>query len=454
MSDPYDGIGAEAADPYAGVGIQAPAPQPPTQTPYTPIATPDSNSAYPVTSELGALGKNAWAAFGRTWPMLFSGARQLYAQATGSPDLPQLQQQEAERRTLDAPLDADLGGKAGTFAGLAPFFMLPGADTAVGAGLVGAVLGALKPTTQDESRLSNTEIGGATGLVGGYLGNKIGGWLTQRAQQPFMGWTLSAGNRAAAEGVGSSAAKLDQGAIGDATKRFDNIFGAARSPNVTVPMSADTAEVISSGASPLNKSSRESFEGNAQIQDLMVLMRSGTATAKQLGDISTELGQESSSLMTSKGGDRALGKSLESVKEHVDDLIGNSITDPVLRTAYNDARPQYRLFTTLTKRPTLLNSATGDVNLRNLGNYLQKYNKAYRTAVDQSTIAQAARWGQASGIGSRPSPPILQPFKWATYQAVNSPITGALTGTVSRLGAPIAPALPRLAPWMAADATQ
>ena len=145
--------------------------------------------------------------------------------------------------------------------------------------------------------------------------------------------------------------------------------------------------------------------------------------------------------MSSKAGDRELGKALFALREHADDLVGQSITDPALSAAYDAARPQYRTFL-MARRPTILNSATGDVHLNNLGKYLQKADfPGYTQGNNTSSLYQAARFGQAERLGSAPSPPILQPAKWAMWHLVNSPIAGAIGGTVSRAGAPIAPAL-------------
>jgi len=181
---------------------------------------------------------------------------------------------------------------------------------------------------------------------------------------------------------------------------------------------------------------------NDQVKDLISHL-GAEPTAAQLGSISSKLGTEAAGEMSAKGGDRALGQALFAVKDHVDQLIGSSITDPALKAEYAAALPQYRTFLTLTRRPTLLNSSTGDVNLRNLGNYLQRYDRGFREGTNTTPLYQAARFGQASTIGSRPPPPILQPIKFAAYHAVNNPIVGVLGGTASRLGAPVAPLIQR-----------
>lgn len=83
----------------------------------------------------------------------------------------------AESRRLDAPLMATTAGKVGDIAGnvalSAPAMMIPGAQGPVGAGVVGAVTGALQPSTSTRETLTNIGAGGAAGAVGSAVGSKI-----------------------------------------------------------------------------------------------------------------------------------------------------------------------------------------------------------------------------------------------------------------------------------------
>lgn len=83
-----------------------------------------------------------------------------------------------EARRLDAPLMQTTAGKAGAITGgvaaFAPTMFIPGANTAVGASLVGAGMGALSPVGTGESRLANTAAGGAFGLAGQQVGRRGG----------------------------------------------------------------------------------------------------------------------------------------------------------------------------------------------------------------------------------------------------------------------------------------
>jgi hypothetical protein len=70
--------------------------------------------------------------------------------------------------------EAPVGAIAGNVALLAPTALIPGANTAAGAGLIGAATGALQPTLGNESTLQNMALGGAFGAGGQQLGKLAG----------------------------------------------------------------------------------------------------------------------------------------------------------------------------------------------------------------------------------------------------------------------------------------
>lgn len=82
-----------------------------------------------------------------------------------------------EAKRIDAPLMKTTAGTAGNITGnilaSVPAAFVPGANTAVGASLIGAGMGGLQPTATGESRLMNTAIGGAAGLAGYGLGKGL-----------------------------------------------------------------------------------------------------------------------------------------------------------------------------------------------------------------------------------------------------------------------------------------
>lgn len=82
-----------------------------------------------------------------------------------------------EARKLDAPLmktsEGSWGNVTGNVLSSVPAAFVPGANTAVGASLIGAGMGALQPTSEGESRINNAAIGGAAGLAGYGLGKGL-----------------------------------------------------------------------------------------------------------------------------------------------------------------------------------------------------------------------------------------------------------------------------------------
>lgn len=92
------------------------------------------------------------------------------------------QAQIDEARRLDAPLMKTSAGTAGAITGgvatALPTMLIPGANTVTGAALTGAAMGALQPTTENESRAKNALVGG---LLGG--GTVLAGRAVKAAYQ-------------------------------------------------------------------------------------------------------------------------------------------------------------------------------------------------------------------------------------------------------------------------------
>jgi hypothetical protein len=393
--------------------------------------------------------QNAVQGVGKLYTDALLGARQLYAQVTGGDQNsvvdPVTGMNAAEKRNIDAPLQATGGAKVGEIAGALPLGFLA-APTLGSAAVFGAGMGAVQPTLQNESRLLNTGVGAATGIAAQYGGSKLGSWLTTRSAEPIMGWTPGYANKVAAQSIGSDAKNLSQPAIAEANQRIGGVFNQVRSPNVSTTLGNDTLTAIDSAGKPLNRSVRDALENNDNVSELLQFAANGKpATAEQLGQISSKLGNDAKVQMTSRDGDRALGRALFNLQNHVDDEIGKTITDPKLAASYATARQQYRSLAQLTTNPTILNSATGDVNMTALGKYLQRSDKpGYLRGGNQSELYQAARWGQATGEGKGAPPLDLGGnlgLKYAGYYLANNPVSRGIGGAVSRLGAPVAPVI-------------
>lgn len=124
------------------------------------------------------LGEQSWA--GRNLAGAGTAASNLYQ---GGKQMLGMGDEQAIQANRIMAEEAPVGALAGNVALLAPTAMIPGANTLAGAGVVGATSGLLQPTQGDESRLTNTAVGGALGAGGQYLGTKAGAALqTQLAK--------------------------------------------------------------------------------------------------------------------------------------------------------------------------------------------------------------------------------------------------------------------------------
>jgi len=115
--------------------------------------------------------------------------------------------------------------------------------------------------------------------------------------------------------------------------------------------------------------------------------------------------------MTSANGDRALGDALYGVKEHVDDLLGETLSASD-RIGYDQTRQQWRALAQLTARTNNLNPSTGQVNPRALAAYLQQKDKSgFLYGRNTSDAYSALRFSQAF-------PPVVGNSGTATREAL------------------------------------
>jgi hypothetical protein len=163
---------------YDAVGGQlVPTGSPQAQAGYSPIDASNPNSRSPVTDEVTGFLRNALAGSGARLTDMGLAAQQILGVA--SP------QDAANKRALDAPVNATAGGRFGQLATGAltavPLAGIPGIATYGGAAAMGAAYGALTPVAGDESRGLNTGVGAGMGIVSQSGGNMLGKWLTARS---------------------------------------------------------------------------------------------------------------------------------------------------------------------------------------------------------------------------------------------------------------------------------
>lgn len=119
---------------------------------------------------IGADFSNFLAGAGKSFADTAQGVRQIFGKDSTA--------DVEERRRLDAPLMDTSAGFAGNVVGagaqMAPAMFIPGANTAVGSGILGAGFSALGPVGEGESRAKNTAVGAVLGVAGHKAGKLLG----------------------------------------------------------------------------------------------------------------------------------------------------------------------------------------------------------------------------------------------------------------------------------------
>jgi hypothetical protein len=316
---------------------------------------------------------------------------------------------------------------------------------------MGAAQGALTPTTDGQSRLLNTSLGGAFGAGGKLAGDAVGGWLAGRvgaAMRPALTdaqkaaleqgealgmratpgqqlgskplqqveaklqsfpWTsgpfarVGAANqaaldKAAARSIGEDANIVDSTVLGRANDRLGDTFENVRSPDHTIMFDPTGTKAALDGIDQEFKGllpNGMDIRSNALVQQLDEFAANGHVTAQQLGQLSSKLGKAAYKQMSGPSGDRDLGQALYQVKDHADDMLESALTGEE-RAQYAAARGQYRNLMLLTSRGNIVNPSTGHVSGVALASKLQQADRqGFTFGKNTSDLYGAARFAQA-----------------------------------------------------------
>lgn len=344
----------------------------------------------PQNAPTGNFAENALAGVGQAFVNLGAGAQQRAVDlgvklGLASPETAQrLQAEEAERRRLDAPLNRTWGGRVGNFAGnvaaIGPAMLIPGANTVLGAGAVGALSGALQPTTSDESIGRNVMLGAAGGSGGAAAGKVLGAAL--RARTPLPDVTAAAKKFdipiLASQATGSKPLQVMESVLGNlpgSSGRVAQARGAQqaafnRAVLKTAGESADSAtpEVMSRIGTRLSKEfQRVPGSQTVKLDDRLLSDLASVETryarnltpdqrgivAQYLDDILThgenipgnayQAWRSRISARASSTGDSELKTALRGIYKALDDAFDRSATPEAVR-AMKAARSQYKAF--------------------------------------------------------------------------------------------------------------
>ena len=173
MAGPWEKYQQVEAGPWTNYATQ---PEPMAGSPPNPrrYTNPNRGKSNAELAGLGALKFLNNASLGRR--QLMTGLAGLVG-LEGSEEEANMLEGIADARKLDPVMKTTAGQVGYTGAALVPAVaasFVPGANTVVGQGLIGAGMGLLQPTGTGDSRLENTALGAGTGMAGQGVANGIG----------------------------------------------------------------------------------------------------------------------------------------------------------------------------------------------------------------------------------------------------------------------------------------
>jgi hypothetical protein len=350
--------------------------------------------------------------------------------------------QIAESRRQDAPLLNTPSGMAGSVLGgvaaTAPAMLIPGANTLVGSTAIGAGVGALNPTAEGESRLSNAGVG-AVGGAGGYGAGKLLGraispvastatpsqarvlsnaeklgaratpgsatgstglrQLEASAESfPFMSGPFSALkqgnqtvlNRSAAKAIGENADSV----TGDVLKNAHTRIGAEFAKVEAIP-SIPVGNTVQNKLASIEMKYRGLLDkplAQYDIVDDVYRNLGGNITGKQYNTWQSQLRQIAQDQFSR--GKPKVGFALFEVKDALDDAASASMSGRE-RMAFQQARQQWKNLVML-ESGNVVNEQTGNVSGAHLKNILTRKDKhGFRLGGNSSEMYDMARFNKA-----------------------------------------------------------
>lgn len=365
---------------------------------------------YTETAQKQSVGQNLLAGAGGGLYGMYLGAKQLLGKATPQ-ELEDHKKAMSGLRSTTAGTIGDIGGQV---AGAIPAAFIPGANSYVGAGLVGASLGALQPTTKEGERTNNVIMGGVGGVAGQGIGRGIGKLLKpitsstdnsvgiDAAQRIGMKLTPgqrngstglqqvegvlsrtpgSAGmferikyanqaalNKAAAKSIGENADTLSEDVISRASQRLGQQFNELSSKS-KVSLGDDFTKLI--GKLQTANQKLGPFR-NTQVDSLI----EKSAQLAQMRDIPGDVYQSIRSELTSSAddayrvGNSAAGKAMKDIRNALDISAKKGLSEADQAT-WDSIRSQYAHLKTLVKGNTI---EAGNVKPNLINNALAKFN--------------------------------------------------------------------------------
>jgi hypothetical protein len=216
----------------------------------------------------------------------------------------------------------------------------------------------------------------------------------------LKGGNQEALNRVAAKAIGEDSPTVDASVLGRANDRLGQVFSSVRSASKVLQVDPKATQQV---LEKIDSDFEGTLPGDMSITDNKLVSQlkgltsdaQGIVNGQQLGQLSSKLGKSAYKQMSSPNGDRDLGKALYAVKDHVDDLVEQTLKGDEA-TQYATARQQYRALMQLISRVGTVNPSSGNVSGGALANYLQQTDrKGFLYGNNQSPLYQGARFAQA-----------------------------------------------------------
>jgi hypothetical protein len=351
----------------------------------------------------------------------------------------------ADARALDEDLMSTTSGKVGNVVGqiaaTAPAILIPGANTYAGATLVGAATGALQPVTGDESRLTNTALGGAGGLAGQGLGNVIGKAVSNKvannallkSRNATKDASLKAGLDAGyvvprslynpsfmsnrLESIGGKAATSQQASI-DNQQVTNNIFRNAFNLPDDAPLSIGALEKVR----------QQAYEPYKAVADLSPGAKNTLQELKQAR--ADAKGWFNAYNRSASPDDLAKAQEFQSVADIAEEVLEDYAKAGGKPELIGDLRQARKTIAKTYTGERALNRATGDVNAAVLGRLYDK-GKPLSDGLDQigrfaTAFPKVARSNQdGAGISA------LEPMSSAMYATAGQLASGNAAGLLA-----------------------
>jgi len=230
-----------------------------------------------VAQEQGGV-KNFMAGMGGAMKGMYIGGKQMI----GMSDAGEAEDHKRAMKGLESTKSGIVGELAGNILPTIPLMGFAALNTLRGAAGVGGAMGALNPTTADESRLANVALGAAGGAGGQWVGNKIGGLLAGRANMPNAAGNASS---SASAGGGSSSASATASAVPTATGTGGGFGFGTVGPDPSAGLNAAQIAIRNKGANIGFRLTPGQASGSKALQQLEAKLESQPMTSGPFNEI-------------------------------------------------------------------------------------------------------------------------------------------------------------------------